>query len=63
MPYSNGKKILIPDLAVHGRNWMTYCKKLICAVKHKGLEDHLHDTARVPFMDNTGQELYQAWEI
>jgi len=63
MPYLNGKKILVPDLAVDGWNWTTYHEKLISAIKHEGLEDHLRGTAWVPFMDNPRRELYQAWEI
>jgi hypothetical protein len=45
MPYStrvkNGKKILIPDLELDGRNWSTYRETLFCVAKDKGLIDHL----------------------
>jgi hypothetical protein len=67
MPYStrvkNRKKILIPDLAKDGWNWSIYHEKLFYVAKHEGLIDHLLGMAQAPFMEDPGQEEWNAREI
>jgi hypothetical protein len=67
MPYStrvkNGKKILVPDLELNGRNGSTYRENLFCVAKHEGLVDHLLCMARAPFMEDPGREEWYAREI
>jgi hypothetical protein len=52
MPYStrvkNGKKILVPDLAMDGRNWSTYCEKLFQVVEAQDLLGIIDGTKTKP---------------
>lgn len=51
MPYSTiqkGQKIVVPDLAADGRNWLDYKKKILLAAKTLGLTGLLDSTETKP---------------